>query len=265
MKTLKDFENKKEFINYLVTNKAELIDFKKSVVKYTDPLAGLQSEIALKALSTNFKDDVASGIIKRTVIGNTYNWMDSVNDVLLPGVFTKSISERENKIWHLHDHEYKITSKVGKPSKIYEQSVSWADLGVNKIGTTVALFMDSNIMKDYNPLIFSMYLNGEITQHSVGMQYVKLELGVNDSDMKEEYAVWTKYIDQIGNKEKAIEDGYFWAVKEGKLHEISAVLAGANELTPTLDNKDHIEVEEVKEVKTIHFINSDFVNSFSLK
>jgi hypothetical protein len=34
-----------------------------------------------------------------------------------------------------------------------------------------------------------------------------------------------------------MEDGYFWAVKQGKLLEVSAVLRGANELTPTLENK----------------------------
>lgn len=240
MKTKKDFATNKEFFSYLIANKAELIRMKKSAVKFTEPFSITESSNVVKDLYTNHKDNVQSGIITRTIIGNTYNWMDSVNDVLLPGVFSKSIQENADKIFHLHDHEFKTTSKVGKPTRFYEKSLLWADLGINKIGSTTALFMDSDIIKAYNEKIFNQYLNKEINQHSVGMQYVLIDLAINDSEEKAEYAVWTKYIDQIGNKEKAIEDGYFWAVKEGKLYEISAVLAGANELTPTLDNKSEL-------------------------
>jgi len=192
---------------------------------------------------------VESGIIKRTIIGNTYNWMDSHDDVHIEGVFAKSIADRQDKIWHLHDHEHKITAKVGKPISIYEKAVEWADLGVNKVGETTALFMDSNIIKEYNPLIFVQYLSKEINQHSVGMYYRQLDLAVNDSDMKEEFSQWNKYIEQIGNKEKVIDQGYFWAVKEAELIEISGVLSGSNELTPTVDNKEAKEkpVEVVKD------------------
>jgi hypothetical protein len=98
--------------------------------------------------------------------------------------------------------------------------------------------MDTNIIKDYNPLIYSMYLGKEINQHSVGMHYVQIDLAVNDEEMKAEFATWNKYIAGIGNKDKAIEQGYFWAVKEAKLVEISAVLAGSNELTPTVHNEE---------------------------
>ncbi|HKZ36113.1 MAG TPA: hypothetical protein VJ184_00580, partial [Chryseolinea sp.] len=110
---------------------------------------------------------------------------------------------------------------------------------------------DSNIIKEYNPIVFGQYLSKEVNQHSVGMVYVKLDLAVNDSEMKDEYVQWNKYINLIGNKEKAIEQGYFWAVKEAKLIEISAVLAGSNELTPTLDNKIKELLTLEKEKKAI--------------
>ncbi len=244
MKTLKDFADKKEFLKHLVETKKERIEFKKSVLKFADPFGVdlLQSK-ANKALNTSYKDNLESGIIRRSIIGNTYNWLDSHDDVHLNGVFSKSIAQRQDKIFHLHDHEQKITAKVGKPVSIYEKTVEWKDLGIDKAGKTMALFMDSDIMKDWNKQVFDQYLSKEINQHSVGMYYVTLSLAVNDAEEKEEYAEWLKTIDLIGNKEKAIEQGYFWAVSEAKLAEISCVLAGSNELTPTVENSE----KEVKE------------------
>jgi hypothetical protein len=153
------------------------------------------------------------------------------------GVFTKSIKERQNKIFHLHDHKFELTAKVGEPKNIYEKEMLWSDFGVDKAGSTTALLMDSEILKDYNNKIFNSYKNGQIDQHSVGMQYVKIDLAVNDEDYEEEYKVWQDNIENIGNKELAEEKGYFWLVREAKLIEISAVLLGSNTLTPTLENK----------------------------
>ena len=87
-----------------------------------------------------------------------------------------------------------------------------------------------------NQNIFLQYLNNEVNQHSVGMYYVDLELCVNDPEYKSEYSSWNKYIGLLGNATKAYDNGYFWAIKEAKLIEVSAVLQGSNELTPTIDN-----------------------------
>ena len=241
--TGKIFATKKEEIDYLVKHNKEIIEFKKAVVKHTTPTTTeAENSPTFKALSTSKENDTDS-IIKRTVIGNTYNWLDSHGDVHLEGTFGKSISERQNKIWHLHDHEQKITAKVGIPSKIYEAPVEWSDLGIKKAGTTTALMMDSDIRKDYNNLIFQEYKDGNIDQHSVGMYYVKIDFAVNDKDHKAEFKTWNDNIENIGNREKAEELGYFYAVKEAKLVEISAVLQGSNELTPTIEAKD-IEPEQ---------------------
>jgi hypothetical protein len=236
MKKQAQFQTQKEFLRYLVDNKKELINFKRAAIKHAD--AAVSDTTVSKALTTSYDDDLKSGIIKRTVIGNTYNWLDSHDDVHVDGTFEKSIKEKQESIWHLHDHEHKITAKVGKPVSIYEKQVAWKDLGVDIPGRTTVVMMDTNIIKDYNPLIYSMYLGKEINQHSVGMHYVQIDLAVNDEEMKAEFATWNKYIAGIGNKDKAIEQGYFWAVKEAKLVEISAVLAGSNELTPTVHNEE---------------------------
>jgi len=233
-----EFKTLADKIQFYVKNKAEMISLKKSSMKYTEPFGMIDTEAnANKALNTNYTDDVSTGIIKRTVIGNTYNWMDSQDDVLCDNCFAVSLKDRQNSIWHLHDHLQQIGAKVGKPVSIYEKAIDWADIGIDHTGKTQALMMDSNIMKSLNASIYEQYLNKEINQHSVGMQYVKVYLAVNDSKMKEEYAVWNKYINNIGNKAEVEAKGMFWAVTEGKLIEISAVLTGANSLTPTLENK----------------------------
>jgi len=220
----------KDFIKNLVENKAELINLKKATQKFTNGLnTVLDTETVAKGLYRNSETK-----LERTIVGNTYLFMDSHDDVHAKGVFTKSIKERQNKIFHLHDHEFKITSKVGEPLKVYEQSISWKDLGVNANGTTEALFMDTEIIKEYNAQIYNEYKANKINQHSVGMQYVKIDLAVNDEDYKEEYKLWNDNIDSIGNKDYAESKGYFWLVREAKLIEISAVLLGSNELTPTL-------------------------------
>ena len=229
----------KEQIKNLIANKAETIEFKKAQFKSCDAAIMVDKDVVSvnKALSTSKEHDTDS-VIKRTIIGNTYNWLDSHGDVHLKGCFTKSINERQSKIWHLHDHLQQSAAKVGKPTRVYEKEVQWSDLGVTKRGNTTALMMDTDIMKDLNPSMFTQYKNDDVDQHSVGMYYVKIDLAINDPEEKEEYKVWLDVIDLIGNKEAAEEAGYFWAVKEAKLIEISAVLEGSNTLTPTIEAKD---------------------------
>tara|TARA_R110000764_G_scaffold89383_2_gene170862 strand:- start:5415 stop:6230 length:816 start_codon:yes stop_codon:yes gene_type:complete len=235
----KQFATKKDLFEYLHLNKSEILDMKKASKKtYVSTPDLVAPKMALiKALSTSTESDTDS-LIKRTIVGNTYNWLDSHGDVHVGSTFGKSLSERAGKVWHLHDHEYKLTAKVGTPTKVYEQEIKWSDLGVDKAGSTIALMMDSNIKKSMNSQIFNEYKTGSIDQHSVGMYYVKMDLAINDSEYEDEFKVWNNTIEKIGNKAKAEEQGFFWAVKEAKLIEISAVLEGSNELTPTIPTED---------------------------
>jgi len=244
------FANKKDLIKHIISNKAEIIALKKSATKYCDPLIfSKANKIEATKLITDFKaDDLQNGIIKRTIIGNTYGWLDSHDDVHIKGIFSKSISENEKNIFHLHDHLYQLAAKVGTPNKIYEQDVLLKDLGVDADGYATALCMDSDIKKSYNEMIFEEYLTNQINQHSVGMIYVKLFFCVNYPEYKEDYANWNTYFPSVINKDKALENGYFWAVTEAKLKEISCVLMGSNELTPTLNDK--LEPNKITQVIT---------------
>ena len=229
----------------LIQNKAELIALKKATIKTVQGgVSGIFNNTITKGVYEDSENE-----LKRTIIGNTYNWMDSHQDVHAKNVFSKTIKERS--IFHLHDHKFELTAKVGEPLKVYEDTIKWADLGINKEGETMALFMDSRILKSYNERIFIEYKSGLINQHSVGMQYVKIDLAINDEEEEEEYKTWTDNIDNLGNKEEAEKLGYFWLVREAKLIEISAVLLGSNSLTPTIEPlKDTQKDEPLKSTQT---------------
>ena len=235
MDGLPGFNTKKEEFGYLVANKKQIIRMKRSKMKFTDSIGSnfLRSNISSKS----YKIDEYATVINKTIVGNTYNYMDSQDDVLLSGVFNKSIKENQDKIFHLKDHKFEISAKVGEPTSVYEKTIPWREVGLDREGKTEALIMESDIMKAYDERVFNDYKEGRIDQHSVGLSYVRLDLAVNDEEYKQEFAIWNKYFGLLGNPELAEEKGFFWAVMEAKLIEISAVLLGANPLTPTLDDK----------------------------
>ena len=75
------------------------------------------------------------------------------------------------------------------------------------------------------------------------MRYIELSLAYPSTkpEDKEENETWNKVYPLIVNKNKADEDGYFWAVKEAAIvKEGSAVIAGSNSVTPyTLQRKNN--------------------------
>lgn len=248
----------KDAFKFLKENKAVIYDLKKTDLKLAECVvigAGVLGTSVIKQTGANmnkylYENDDANGILKRTIVANTYHWLDSHDDVHLSGLFGKSIQERGKRILHLHDHKRELGAKVGDPISWSEETLTWAELGITPIAvdpltspatkTTQALLLKSNILKRYNPQVYEMYLNDEIDQHSVGMRYVKFDLAINepeDAYYKEEYAIWKEVFPKLGNQQKAFDQGYFFAVKEAILIENSAVLLGANELTPVLGNK----------------------------
>jgi len=250
------FKGKKELYKYLAENRGQLIALKKSTIKHADAIGyDCGSDIVSKQFDYQTND--TDNVIKRAIVGNTYHWMDSHGDVHMDGIFTKAIDERGKDILHLHDHIQQLTAKVGEPEKVFEQKMLWSDLGVLKTGETTALMMITNIKKNYNSFIFGQYLDKKIQQHSVGMVYVKIMLAINDSEYKDEFAAWQNNIGKIANAEKAYELGYFWAVTEAKLIEISAVLKGSNEVTPTLEPlKDTPKAEKEGVIDYKYLINN---------
>jgi len=130
----------------------------------------------------------------------------------------------------------KSTPHVYEMKESYFGDISTKDMTkAQRLKSVTVLVFDTNIKRSYNEKMFNMYNAEGVNQHSIGLQYVNIMLAVNDPEDKEHYKNWTANIDLAINKEKAIDNGFFFLVKEYKLIENSAVLFGANELTPTLE------------------------------
>src|SRR5438105_5289153 len=204
MKVLIDENLKgKALYKFLVENKSSLINQKKSgLPKTTDPVScnleffNLKDNTASKTAIGNIPEDATS--VRAKIVANTFMWMDSQRDVLLPGCADKTIKDGKGRL-HLKDHTFKLDAEIGDVFNIYTQNLSLSELGVNKAGTVEVLIYESDVKKSYDEKVFTKYKAGKINQHSISLNYVKLDMAINDEDYKEEFANWNKYISQIIN------------------------------------------------------------------
>lgn len=235
-----DFKNKEDKIQFIIENKHKIIKLKKESLKRADGMNHgglLYSYSKDKVIKSNIMIDNPPINLNVLVAINSTNWMDSHDDVHFPGLWTKSI--KENKmIMHLQEHimGFKTTISEGEDLKVYTKNYSWLELGLNVPGTTQLLIFDSLVKRERNEFMWKQYANGWVKNHSVGMRYVKIFLAVNNPRYEEEFDIWEKYYNQIANKERADELGYFYAVTEAKVIEGSAVPLGSNIMTPTINN-----------------------------
>lgn len=245
MVAIPEFADKSKLIDYLVSNKNKLISQKKGATKEADPITVSayllvdrddKTEWAIKAdgQTNNIPAD-ATQIKVRSII-NTTKLFDSHGDVHLDQLWNKSLKEGQSAkggFSLIQEHQNNFRGTISDNVKAFTKQMSWHDLGINFEGKTQALVFDSIIDKEENEYMFDKYRKGQVKQHSVGMQYVKMFLAVNDDRYEEEFATWEKYFDEIANKDEALEAGYFWAVTEAKIIEGSAVKRGSNWATPT--------------------------------
>lgn len=180
------------------------------------------------------------GELRIEVYANVAGWCDSYRDVMIKDNWNKSISDvgasGQKLFYHLKNHGYKTDDVVGKDASLYTKNINPSEVFNFKtdVKTAQALMMASTVVKEYDAKVFMLYRDGQIKQHSIGLQYIKLYLCMNseeaeDAQYKEN---WEKYYPQVLNKELVDKVGYFWAVTESKILETSTVLYGANELTP---------------------------------
>ncbi len=238
---------------WLVENKTELILQKKAFPKEAAyfPIDVMEHEIkisesVLKAASTAGIEPNPD-IVHIKAAANTAWWCDLVMDVLIDDCWAKTIEERKGAIPHLSDHTHKMEAIVGDVTKIYSQQIKLKDLGLKGMsGSTQVLCMESDVQKSYNVKVFNLYKNKKVNQHSIGLQYTKILLCINNEDYKEEFANWNKYFSRIINKDFVTGVGYFYAVTEIKLLEVSAVLFGCNILTGTLETESKEQPEDTQ-------------------
>lgn len=245
----KTFKTQADLFRYLVEEKELILSQKKSIIKRAEGTLSMMIDTpetveltANKAIKPLYENNKEAGLLKRTIVANTYWWMDSHSDVHIgrgdegdKAIFTESIKNRVSKVFPIDQHNWSLDGRMGKTISLYEAPISWRALGVGKTGMTEALFAEAEISKEKNERRYKDYLNDEIDQHSVGMRYIDIQLAVNDEEnYPKEYALFKKYIGKIGNRQVAEKKGYFFPVAEAMLMEYSAVIAGSNELTPTM-------------------------------
>ena len=183
------------------------------------------------------------------VIANMAMFMDSAKDVLTANSWSKSVNERGegDVIPFLRDHTHSTMGLIGKTRKFSTTTVDLQPLGYE--GTGQGLLHQATVIREYNKEIHCKYLNGSIKQHSIGLMYEQIFLALDDDDefYTQEKQLFDEVVNSIINKELAIENGYFWYVTGIKLIENSAVLFGANSLTPTLSvQPTNVTEEEAK-------------------
>lgn len=253
-----EFETKKDLYWYLINNKSKLIDQKKSLPIEADAVSFGSAMVHSKfdSFKSNTPVDENVDTLRVKVVANTSNFIDSHFDMILPNAPLKSIQERKEFIPHLNSHIHTLDAKLGEVVDIYLADLSLSELGLNKMGTAQAVIFITDIIKSYNEKVFNQYKRGKVNQHSIGLQYISLDLAINDPDSEKEMGYWNKYYSQVINKEKADEYGFFWVVPEYKLLENSAVLFGSNVLTPTLDNNMKFEPEASTQKQAVPLENT---------
>lgn len=237
IKELYEIEDAKTRLAFVKANKAELINSKKAMLKRADSVVSTPKPF--KSSSSNKMEDEREGVYR--IIGNSIGFMDSHMDVSINGSFDKSVNERGNRIPMLINHDYNPKSIYAANRGVSVEMVNIRDLGYDKSGMTQAVV--AKIEPKYDAKMRELYADGQIKEHSVGIRYVKLELAINDPDEEREYANWLKYIGDVINREVADEAGFFFAVKEQRLEEISAVVFGSNPYTPTLNEAKNTNSE----------------------
>lgn len=241
----KEFATKEELFKELILNEKTIIAQKKGINKEADSVS-YYVEVdndkgdVVKASSTT-SQLVEAGKMRAKLVINTTGIYDSHGDVHIKGLWNKSLKEQRSLLL-LQEHQMKFDKIITDNVSASAKTMSWKTLGFDYEGSTQALVFDAEIVSDRNAFMFEQYAKGYVKEHSVGMRYVKIEMGINSeenwaSNYKE---TWDKYYDEVVNKDDVNANGYFWAVTEAKIVEGSAVVKGSNFATPT------ISVEAVK-------------------
>jgi len=245
-----DFANKDEMFKALKSNKSLLVKQKKSEIKKKVNVYGQLPQISVKSIEKG-QDGMIYPIISNT------NYLDSHNDVHLNGSMSKTATEQSGKVYYVADHKLEVDSIIATPKnvKISLESVDFKSLGLDIEGKSECLVFEIPKKEILHNKALRLIESKEPLQNSIRMQYVKMDLAVNDNgeDYSDEYKVWNEVYPKLANKERADDMGYFWAVRELKIvNEGSMVLFGSNDMTPIKDSSDaeqsHQKIEPTDDV-----------------
>lgn len=237
----KDFASKEDMFRALKSNNDLIIKAKKSTILKSAHCGGFQ-------VFSTIKDNEAVKGLKLDdnyiyPVINTTKYMDSHDDVHFDNIWNKTIKDNQGKIMYIFDHDLSVKNVIawGEDVEVMVKSLPWSSLGADFDGETQALIYKIAKDKIASPEALNIIEGKRKVQNSVRMQYVKIKLAVNsnDKDFQENKALFDSRIEQIANKDKVKEQGYFYAVDEAKIvAEGSMVLRGSNDITPILQSEN---------------------------
>lgn len=157
-------------------------------------------------------------------VGNCFNYCDSYMDVLTPKSCNRTLKNNMWSIRHLKDHFFSFDGIIGDMKSVYV-----ADQYIDNLQKTCQCLMFESVVDAEK---FPYYSANQVNQHSIGFNYKSIKLIFGDEEVHEDIWQWAK--NNVINFEKIEDQGYFWKVDEIELYEISAVLVGANPITPVI-------------------------------
>lgn len=241
----KQFETKEELFKALKSNKDKILELKKAAIKNSD---AFEYNVSEAAKDQNFEEGFIYPVINTTKI------IDSHLDFHKDGIWNKSAQDQQGKVHYIINHSLEVGSVIAYPKDVEIQinEMKWSDLGQNYEGTTQALIFKTKL-QDYSNKDAANIINSKIPiQGSIRMRYIKIDMAVNSTEKEyvEEKKVWDLNIDQVVNKEVAMENDHFFVVSEAQIwKEGSMVLAGSNHVTPIIYPEETEKgIEELSEL-----------------
>ena len=204
------FDSVEEEIKFLVENKSIIETQKKSAIKLADSVGfGVVSMRGLDEI--NKADSNSDGAVKDEIkvkaVINTTNILDSHGDVHVKGIWNKSVKENKRML-HVQEHQSNKFDKIissGDDLEVSVKEYTWKELGYDAEGKTEALVFDSLVKQSRNKEMFEGYSKGYITNHSVGMRYVKMAFAVNSEDYPEEKKFGTSTLMKLQIKKMQLQ------------------------------------------------------------
>jgi HK97 family phage prohead protease len=189
----------------------------------------LSKSYGAKNISFELKD-ISENSREVVFYASSFNVLDSDNDVIRKGAFTKSIQERGaasdgRKIAHLRNHDFE--HQIGNIKEIYED-----DFGLKVVSKLGQSTKANDALLDYQ--------DGILREHSIGFNYVQDKI---------------KFVE-----ESPLNESGHWDITEVKLWEVSAVTFGANEFTPVLDVAKGLD-NQSQLIKKLEQLNASFLKA----
>jgi hypothetical protein len=238
-----EFKDKLSFLKALKDNEERIIDIKKSVIhKSIDKGQGIEyfniepKSTSEKGLSFA-KDKYIYPII------NSTQWLDSHDDVHLKGCYKRTVNNQQGKVYFVDAHGKSAQSIITAKSQVtmFFDEVDWRILGKDIDGSTECLIFEIEKL-NVKPYALDLLEKETGIECSLAMIYKDIFMAVNSDDkyFTKNKELWDANIDQIANKEQAIERGFFFGVKELQIMgegSICPITGGSNSATAVYLNK----------------------------